>query len=309
MQANDVALAESDLPDVYRSADGISKEAQQEYLRWTRGRLQLVLLAAAAGVVAVSGFGGAWVEKAGGGVALAAFASALLLEMHLLRAKPEDRWYHGRALAESVKTLAWRYMAAAEPFPSTLPAEEARGVLFTRVHDLVTESSAFLRTLSVGESHVTPRMDAIRESDIDSRKNAYLTLRVRDQEAWYSAKAEANEADARKWRYLLITFEVLGVAATVVTLLDISELDVGGLIAAAIAAAGAWLEVKQYDNLASAYSLTATELAFVRMSGEGIPDEDAWSKYVVLAEQAISREHTMWLARRVGMLAVRRSFE
>jgi hypothetical protein len=302
-------LEEKDLPGVFDSADEISKDSQKAHLRWTRGRLQLALLAALFGAVAAGSEEGGLLERTAAALALVAFVAALLTEIHLLRDKPEDRWYHGRALAESVKTLAWRYMAGAAPFPAEMPADEARDVLITRIHDLVTESTPNLPGLTPGQRQVTDRMREIRALGFEERKSAYLALRVADQEAWYSDKAKACESSSRKWRSLLIGFEVLGVAASIVSLLRLADLDASSVVAAAIAAAGAWLEVKQYDNLASAYSLTATELGFVRLTGENVTTEADWSTYVLSAEQAISREHTMWLARRLGMRAVRRTVD
>ncbi|GHH55274.1 uncharacterized membrane protein YoaK (UPF0700 family) [Streptomyces umbrinus] len=304
-------LVDAHFPDVYQSADRISQEAQKNYLRWTRGRLQLAVLAATSGIFAVSSRDGTWQEKAASSTALASFVAALLLEIHMLRDKPEDRWYHGRALAESVKTLTWRYMTAAAPFPSSLHPNEARGILYTRVQDLVAASTQYLPGLTVGTTQLTTQMEQIRQQEAEDRKDLYLSLRVRDQEEWYNRKAKFNDRNSRKWRFSLILFEISGAVASIAILLDLTGIDIGGAIAAAVAAAGAWLEVKQYDNLSSAYALTATELSFVRLAGENVSatDEDSWSKYVVSAEQAISREHTMWLARRVGMLAIRRTFE
>lgn len=298
---------EDDLPGVFRSADEISKESQKEYLRWTRGRLQLAVVAAIAGIFTASSDDGSWVEKGFATLALVSFTAALLLEIYLLRDRPEERWYQGRALAESVKTLAWRYMAIADPFPSTLSSERAEEVLLARIQDLFREASLSLPSLSVGASQVTPKMNRVRGSALASRKATYLEFRVLEQQAWYERRAKENERNSRRWRSTLISFELIGIIATVITLLDVSDFDAGGAAAAAIAAAGAWLEVKQYDNLASAYSLTAAELSFVHATGGGISDEAKWSDYVNSAEQAISREHTMWLARRVGLRAARRN--
>ncbi|MFI9830482.1 DUF4231 domain-containing protein [Streptomyces sp. NPDC051913] len=300
-------LEESDLPGVFESADAISKEGQRDYLKWTRGRLQLALAAALFGGIAATVDSHGRVEKTAAALALTAFIAALLTEIHLLRDKPEERWYNGRALAESVKTLAWRYMAGAAPFPPSLSDDEARDVLLTRIHDLTTEAN--LPGLTFGQAQVTDRMREVRALDFADRKSAYLALRVADQEGWYNAKARLNKQNSGKWRSILILFEVLGVATSTVSLLDLADVDASSVVAAAIAAAGAWLEVKQYDNLSSAYSLTATELGFVRMTGENVTTEPDWSRYVVSAEQAISREHTMWLARRLGMRAVRMNSE
>ncbi|MFF4038962.1 DUF4231 domain-containing protein [Streptomyces sp. NPDC001816] len=300
-------ITEDDLPGIFKSADGISKKSQREYLRWTRGRLQLAVLAAIAGIFTASSKDGTWVEKVSATFALVSFTAALLLEVHLLRDRPEERWYHGRALAESAKTLAWRYMAVADPFPSSLPPDRAEEVLLARIQDLFRESSASLAGLTVGASQVTPKMRRVRGADLASRRRFYLESRVLDQQAWYEKKAKENEQKSQRWRLALVSCEIVGVIVTVATLLDVSNVDAGGAVAAAIAAGGAWLEVKQFDNLASAYSLTAAELSFVQATGGNITDEDKWSDYVVSAEQAISREHTMWLARRVGLRAARRN--
>ncbi|WP_445279901.1 DUF4231 domain-containing protein [Streptomyces sp. DSM 118148] len=300
-------LNENELPGVFKSADEISKQSQKEYLRWTRGRLQLAVLAAVAGIFTASSKDGTWPTKLSSCVALVSFIAALSLEVHLLRDRPEERWYHGRAVAESVKTLAWRYMAIADPFPVTLTHNRAEEVLLARIQDLFREASPNLPGLSAGMTQVTPRMRQIRESELASRKASYLTWRVSDQQAWYESKAKDSEKAAQRWRFTLVSFEIFGIVATVATLLNISPVDAEGAIAAAIAAGGAWLEVKQYDNLSSAYSLTAAELSFVLATGEGIQDQDKWSDYVISAEQAISREHTMWLARRVGLRAARRN--
>ncbi|MCC5032905.1 DUF4231 domain-containing protein [Streptomyces sp. WAC 00631] len=300
-------LAERELPGIFASADEISKQSQKEYLRWTRGRLQLAVLAATAGITAASSKDDSWLETTSTCIALISFVTALIFEVHLLRDRPEERWYHGRAIAESAKTLAWRYMAIAEPFPASLTPDRAEDVLLARIQDLFAESSPNLPGLSVGSSQVTSKMRQIRSSNLPARKATYLTLRVSDQQAWYEKKAKENESNAKRWRLTLVSFEILGITTTVITLLDITNLDVGATLAAAIAAGGAWLEVKQYDNLSSAYALTAAELSFVRATGESIPNEEKWSDYVVSAEQAISREHTMWLARRVGLRAARRN--
>ena len=50
-------------------------------------------------------------------IILFGFISAFGCELALLILQPERTWYEGRAVAESVKTLAWRYSVCADPFP------------------------------------------------------------------------------------------------------------------------------------------------------------------------------------------------
>ena len=69
------------------------------------------------------------------------------------------------------------------------------------------------------------------------------------------------------------------------------------MLAAGIGAGAAWLALKQHTVLRSAYALTAAELE--KQIATLTAAEDAnWSESVADAEEAISREHTMWLASR-----------
>jgi len=45
------------------------------------------------------------------------FFISLALSVYVKSAKLECTWYDGRAVAESVKSLSWRYMMGADPFP------------------------------------------------------------------------------------------------------------------------------------------------------------------------------------------------
>ena len=72
-----------------------------------------------------------------------------------------------------------------------------------------------------------------------------------------------------------------------------------GILAAFIAAGTAWVAVKQFSPLASAYSVATKELA-VQASKLEMVAEPEWSLFVADAEEAISREHTTWLASRTG---------
>lgn len=77
------------------------------------------------------------------------------------------------------------------------------------------------------------------------------------------------------------------------------DVDLAGLMGALIAAGAAWLAVKQFAPLASAYSIAARELALQADRLRHVTESD-WSGTVADAEEAISREHTLWLASRTG---------
>src|SRR5258708_7516405 len=107
-------LADADLPPLFHAADRSSIEAQTKFLWATRIRLF--------GVVAAAFFG-LFTWKCGsspvdwsGVLAALCFTLALAVEAFLYQTKPERTWYEGRAAAESVKTLSWRYAVGGEPF-------------------------------------------------------------------------------------------------------------------------------------------------------------------------------------------------
>ncbi|MGW6960618.1 DUF4231 domain-containing protein [Streptomyces chartreusis] len=291
-------LLDPDLPGIQQSADKSSLKGQAFYLRLTKARLWSVIAAAVCGMAAsVSDIP----ESLADGLlatSLLAFIIALGVEIRLLSVKPEEAWYQGRAIAESIKTLAWKYSMGADPFPITISEERASSDLNTKIREIIEEAPDGAGGHPNSLPQISPKMRQLRRADLQTRIKAYTAGRIHDQHTWYAAKAIENENKSSRWRFTLLALEILGAAGSLLMITDILDLDVGGVLAAAIAGGGAWIEVKQFDNLASAYSLTSTELALVKAEGESVETEEAFSNYVTSAEQAISREHTMWLARR-----------
>ena len=66
-----------------------------------------------------------------------------------------------------------------------------------------------------------------------------------------------------------------------------------------ITAGTAWVAVKQFSPLASAYAVATKELG-IQASRLLTVDEKDWPLLAADAEEAISREHTTWLASRIG---------
>ena len=104
------------LPGLHDAAGIASGRGQRTYIRLSATRLIALLVAAAAGAVQYRTDNFDFL----GLVLLVAFAAAAAAEFILLRAQPERDWYSGRAVAESVKTLAWRFAVQGEPFGPSL---------------------------------------------------------------------------------------------------------------------------------------------------------------------------------------------
>ncbi|GGY94436.1 DUF4231 domain-containing protein [Streptomyces poonensis] len=280
-------LAEDDLPVVFRSSDAASLTGQRSYIRGTKFRLVLAVTAALCGAldhqVALMGL-------------VAVFVLTICVEVWLLTGRPEQSWYDGRALAESTKTLAWRFAVGGAPFPADLSQSEAHRRFQRRLGELLREAPVS-SLAPVGSIAVTDAMKTLRARSFADRKQAYLRHRIEDQQQWYTSKAAANVVNARRWRLVLVGVEGLGLAAAVLRLLGLFTFDLAGILAAVLGAGSAWLAVRQHETLGRAYTFAATELSVIheRLTHT---DDGSWAEEVADAEDAISREHTMWRASR-----------
>ncbi|MFI9781169.1 DUF4231 domain-containing protein [Streptomyces sp. NPDC051956] len=280
-------LRDDDLPAVFRSSDGASLAGQRRYFQGTKWRLVLAVAVALCGVL----------NQRPALIALVLiYVATLCVEIWLLAERPEQAWYDGRALAESAKTLAWRYAVAGAPFSAELSHGEAAHRFNERLKELLREAPA-TSLAPVGLVAVTDAMNVLRARPFADRKNAYLRDRIEDQQRWYATKASWNVARARRWRLLLVAVEGLGLAAAVLRLTGTLTFDLAGALGAVLGAGAAWFAVRQYETLGRAYTFAATELSIIhgRLSQA---DEDCWAQEMADAEEAISREHTMWRASR-----------
>ena len=290
------SLPNKDLPPLYHTVDASSLGAQQRFLRATKFRLFFLLAASVCGVSSLR-IGVSSTDWAAVG-AVISFSAALVTEGYLLRTRPEQTWYEGRAAAESVKTLSWRYAMGGEPFLIGGPHSEDEiediflhqlGSVFEVVKELdVTPSS-------VGQQ-ITAPMRAVRATSLDDRKRIYEEGRVEDQQRWYQEKAQWNAAWARHWTIIMAAVEVGGVAGAILKAVGAIDSDLLGLFGTFAVAIAAWLQTKQHRSLATAYTVTALELASVRTKIHRQRTEADWAYFVSDAEEAFSREHTLWKA-------------
>ena len=284
----------ADFPALYRSADRESVRAQRSYLTSLRVRLGALLVAAFGGAVTLTTPGG---FQVGGGLAFLAFACALGAELFLATTSPLTAWYEGRAAAESAKTLAWRYMVRAEPFDLDAPEVDAQ--FLSQTYSLLQD----LRSISLdagvaGEHQISDKMRHVRALDFAGRRQIYLEERIADQQRWYSEKARWNDQRARVWVLVSILLEVAGLVGGALIAFGWVDFDLLGFLAAAAGSVMAWIEAKQHRTLATAYGIASQELASIATELATLTGEERWASFVGRAEEAISREHTLWRASR-----------
>jgi hypothetical protein len=293
-----MTLSDGDLPPLYQAADKSSMEAQSRFLWATRFRLFGLTGAALFGLFTWK-CGSSPVDWSGV-LAASCFVIALVVEGFLYRAKPERTWYEGRAAAESVKTLSWRYGVGGEPFNVETDEEKRIADLFLArlksLFDVIKDLDLAAPTTSEGQ--ITPRMREVRALPLAKRKDIYEHGRVEDQQKWYQAKANSNKRYANRWTGTMLAIEIAGVIFGILKAIGVIEGDLLTFSGVILATTTAWIQTKQYRTLATAYTVTALELASVRSKIANQHSEAEWAKFVDDAEEAFSREHTLWKASR-----------
>lgn len=280
------------LPDLWRAADQRSGRGQRRTRVLVAGRISGAVLAAAGGAISLGDAGSQitpWIIAAG-------FTLAAVCELLGLTLRPEAAWYDCRALAESVKSASWRYAVGSDPFPCSMDGDEAARLYVRRC----SESIDGLRRVDRAgwpRAAVTTQMQELRASAFEVRRRAYISSRTEVQRAWYSRKASWNRHWALGLRCALLAGEGAAVVWAVTRISTGWPSDVAGLMGALIAAGAAWLGFRQYDDRSAAYALADREL---QRQLDELPhaSEVRWSKVAAAAEEAISREHSMWVSSR-----------
>jgi hypothetical protein len=288
-----------DYPALFCAADQASTSAQKASLRLSRLTLALLVLGAA--FAAASGSVDSF--KSGFAVASAAsLALSLALSIYMKISKPEQIWYGGRAVAESTKSMAWRYMMAADPYFIDLGMENADMKFVSNLKSIVSER----QQLAFGfggefseQPQISGRMRDLRSASLEQRRGAYLTERISDQKYWYGRQAKLNRNQSAAYFSFITISQFLALLAALALITHPgSTLRLTGLFTSLASALIAWLQIKQHKEQAQSYSVAELELGFIQERGKYITNDRELSNFVGDAENAISREHTLWIARR-----------
>ncbi len=271
-------------------------------------RLYLGLLRANLCVIVVAAVVGAWGPSSDDLLAsinlvvAAALLFGVFCTLFLLQSKPDKQWYDARAIAESVKTIAWRYMAGADPYPRALPDREADDQILRQLAGVLHDRGATAAALGgpgASAEQITPQMREVRSQEVETRKAIYLRDRIRAERSWYDGKARSNARAATGWLLAAGAAQFLAaVAAVVMVRWPRFPFDVASALGPLAGACLAWVEAKRCQELGHAYGLAAHELGLVEARASRVTSEEELAAFVAEAENAISREHTMWLARK-----------
>ncbi|MBY5385232.1 DUF4231 domain-containing protein [Rhizobium leguminosarum] len=284
------------LPTLFQAADGASATKQKLYLWLIRAEYAFLFISACLTLFKSSSHNFIAVNA----TVFVAALGAMALRAYL---KPEQAWYKSRALAESIKTLSWRFSMRAAPFDDQLVVDARRDFRETLASLLSTnmELGSSLADFDGGGPQITETMVALRASDLHLRKEIYLEKRVRNQRGWYQKKAKENSRAARTWLSVAGTAYLLAIVFVLAPLhtSSLTNLPLEPVIVIASAVLG-WMQIKKFNELASAYGLTAQEIGIAEGVIEDAVDESGFTNAVNDVELVFSREHTQWIARQAS---------
>ena len=292
-------MEHSDYPLLFQITDRGGTTAQTRYLALVKVEFSVLILAAILSSLRL-GTGVWW-------TCLSATTPVLLFVALIARLLTElvgfdKKWFSRRTIAESVKGVTWKYMTRAKPYHGD-PNSEKVDMEFLKdlrgIRDSQLEGAKELGKQTTSGDDITQGMRDIRGMPFDERKSRYNQERILGQSAWYSKKAKSNAAGRAIWFWSSIILE--GIAVVLAFLLsDKSPLPFNpvAMLVAIVAVVIAWTQIRKHRELSQSYSLVVLELGQISAMYVHVDNEEKLSDYVENAEEVISKEHTMWLAKR-----------
>lgn len=289
-----VKVESSDLPGLYQSANQASLNGQKSF--FLALSIYLILLIGAAFVSYI---------RPNDNIGAIGSASLFLITLGILIfirvKKPDDIWYNGRAVAESVKTITWRWMMRAEPYADCENMEAISKSFINDLKSILEQNrhlSYSLQSVEAVSDAISEKMKFIRGQSVSERLSVYVNQRIEDQATWYWLKSKFNKRRASQWFWVSVALHSLAISLLLYKINDpLISLPIETLATAA-GAALTWLQAKKHNELNSAYALTAHEIVLIKGESTGVHSESDLSEYVTNSESAFSREHTQWIARK-----------
>lgn len=288
-------MTDSDYPALYQAADAASAKSQSVFLLCVTWYAALAVLG--------SGLAAYGIESRAMALAAAfVFSIGLFLSVLMAVRKYESMWYRARAVAESIKTGTWRFMMGAAPFDYRLTLNAATLNFIGLLQNILREHKDFGAEFGgfiVENTQISDRMLRVRSSSLSDRKRIYEEERIIDQRGWYAGKSKYNNDQGQLWFWLLVALQGGAIFFTMLRVVEPSWkfLPTEMFVVAGASALG-WIQVKRFRELAAAYAVAAHEIGLAQAELAAVATEDQWSQFVADSENAFSREHTQWVARK-----------
>lgn len=288
-------MDEKDYPALYQASDSASIKIQASFLNCIRGYICLLILGSILGVYGIESKMMAW-------IAAIFFLGATFISILMATKKFESLWYRSRAVAESVKTSTWRFMMRVEPYEDSLSEKTTKAEFSNMLQNILNEHKDVVQEWGgkVSEhEQISKHMLRVRSLPLEERLEIYSEERIDEQRGWYARKSEYNKRHGSIWFIIMICLQGCAMAFVLLRI-GYPEWKYWPAEMFVVAAMGVltWIQVKRYRELSAAYSLAAHEIGVIRGQMEEVDSEASFSQFVGNAENAFSREHTQWVARK-----------
>jgi hypothetical protein len=288
-------MPEVKYPALFAAADAAALAGERWYARLVE--IDLVLVALGALVAGVSSALPTSWRQVVAAIAVIVLAAAVVLRWVNRATRRDKVWFDGRSVAESVKTASWRYVMRLPPFSGA--AELAEKHLVGELEEILrARKDLSLDPAKSSGAQITSAMREVRGLAFEARKAFYLEHRLLDQVNWYTDRASLHRFRANLWFAVGLGAEVIALAWAIVRVIWTDAVNLVGFFTSAAAAATAFGQLQRNDELARSYALAAQELQLIRSLIDNANVEARFLELVENSEGAISREHTMWMAKR-----------
>lgn len=282
-------LTDALMPGLFRVADRRAVVAQKRHVRVTLMQLAMLWIAVLAGVATQTTGTGAF-----GFAGVGAYIVLVFVRVYGRISHHEAIWYENRQLAESLRSLAWRYAMGGAPFGLEQTrdvddeyAERVTHLLDDMKHAPVPEGPTDVQL-------ITDEMRRARQLPLAERKQAYGDERVLAQLQWYVARARR---DGYRSARLDVLFLIASAAAVFFGLLQafaVLSVNLLGMFGVIAATFYTWQSQRRYGKQSSTYAAAANQLTLVHTALGRTLSETDWADFVETAESGIAREHTSW---------------
>jgi hypothetical protein len=293
---SEAAFRDDAYPALFQSASTASASGRRAYTRLVALELGLLILGAALGTAAALD---PQVLRLLPVLAAASFIAAAVLKV-VSRDRGYDRqWFDGRAVAEAARSATWRYMMRVPPFDEDSTAD---ATLTNALRGALEARPGLLGALSAGPAEtrqISPAMREARARTVAQRLRMYRAARIADQMAWYRRKGQTHRRRSVQFFWLALAAQLAAIATAFVVVADpaLARFNVMGLLAAIATTATAISQLHRNDELSRTYGLALQELSLIDGVAESVETQAQLTTIVSDAEGAISREHTLWVAK------------
>jgi SMODS and SLOG-associating 2TM effector domain 1/SMODS and SLOG-associating 2TM effector domain 3 len=276
-------------PKLYMDADRLSAAAQSSFFRCLKFNLVALFSSSLLLVILEQ-------SKFRTSAVLICLLFSLASIAYLAMKRPQQTWYQSRALAESVKTISWRFMMQSEPYDK--PENESQKLLVETMRKLLEDNKDL--TLIGNPSVVIPdSMYSVRSLPLKERQPIYVESRIANQSDWYSKKASWNDNWGKRWFQAIVLVHGLALIILIAQLADFDfsqgSIDILLTLSASMVA---WTQAKRFEDLATSYGIASHDIGLISALASRRMSSEEFSLFVGDAENAFSREHTQWRARR-----------